>query len=197
LFIGNSITLHAPKPDIGWNNNWGMAASSEENDYVHRLMQKVRDSQPEAGFCIAQAAEWEWQYWQGEEVLPKYQEAAAYDPHVMILRIAENVPRDKADQLPFAPCYEALLRYFDPGQNARIILTTSFWPAGPIDEAIREVAHKLDLPLVELGHLGVQDSMKALGLFEHSGVAAHPGDAGMEAIAEAIWPYLEEALSEK
>ena len=34
LFVGNSITLHGPRPQIGWTNNWGMAASARDKDYA-------------------------------------------------------------------------------------------------------------------------------------------------------------------
>ena len=32
LIVGNSITRHGPKPEIGWVNDWGMAASAAEKD---------------------------------------------------------------------------------------------------------------------------------------------------------------------
>ena len=41
LFVGNSITKHAPKPSIGWNRDCGMAASSIEHDYVHLIVKKI------------------------------------------------------------------------------------------------------------------------------------------------------------
>ena len=44
LFLGNSITQHGPKPEIGWTGNWGMAASALDKDYVHVLAARVESS---------------------------------------------------------------------------------------------------------------------------------------------------------
>ena len=46
LVFGNSITRHAPKAEIGWYGSWGMAASCEENDYLHIIMSKIREKYP-------------------------------------------------------------------------------------------------------------------------------------------------------
>ena len=44
LIVGNSITRHGPKKDIGWDGDWGMAADSPDKDYVHILQRKLEEN---------------------------------------------------------------------------------------------------------------------------------------------------------
>ncbi len=37
LFLGNSLTLHGPKPEIQWTGNWGMAAGVDLKVIQKRL----------------------------------------------------------------------------------------------------------------------------------------------------------------
>lgn len=184
LFVGNSITLHSPKADIGWNDNWGMAASAEEKDYVHLMANAIGG---DAAFCVCQAADWERGYKNPHCLLP-LAEARDFSADVVVLRLVENCIHrdiDLAVELPiFEKAYGELVEFLTPRAKT-VILTTGFWPH-PLDAAIRACAEKKGLPLVELGDLGMQDEMKAVGLFWHSGVASHPGDLGMAEIARRI-----------
>jgi hypothetical protein len=41
LAIGNSITFHGPNPSLGWYGNWGMAAPTAGQDYVHLVAKSL------------------------------------------------------------------------------------------------------------------------------------------------------------
>ena len=185
LFMGNSITLHEVKEDIGWFNSWGMAASAEEKDYVHKTVELLSKNYPNISFCICQVAGWEREYKAGDTLLDSYKAAREYNADIIIMRTVENCPKDNFDKVLFKTQYDKLISYFNPESTAKIILTTGFW-YHPLDEAIIEYAKDKKLPCVTLGDLGEQDKMKATGLFWHSGVAHHPGDLGMQTIAERI-----------
>lgn len=184
LFVGNSITRHRIKEDIGWFHCWGMAASAEEKDYVHICMSRIRQIVPDATYGLCMASEWERNWTTGTEVFSRFEDARRFEADIIIMRIVENCPRPPYDKALFMEQYDALIQYLNPNGNAFVVATTGFWPH-PADEAIREVALHHGYPLCELNDLCVPE-MKAIGLFEHTGVAAHPGDLGMQHIADRI-----------
>lgn len=193
MFVGNSITLHGVNESLGWFNRCGMAASSLENDYVHIVMDKVLDKDGDASFCICQAAGWERTYKDGKEAMEKYAAARDFDADVIIMRIIENCKVAEYDPESFFKEYGEFINYLNKTGKAKIILTTGFWKH-PGDKEIAATGEKYGYPVIELGDLGADPEMKAIGLYEHAGVANHPGDKGMENIALRIWAELEKVL---
>ncbi len=192
IFAGNSITRHGVKEDIGWFGDWGMAASSIDKDYVHILMKMVSEK-IKARFCVAQVSRWEMQYNTGENVFEDFTPARDFDADIIITRFVENCPHNDSYDEFFYKKFEEFINYLNKSGKSKIIITTGFWHH-PADEQLRIYAKNNNLPLVELGDLGELDEMKAIGLFDHGGVANHPGDKGMEVIADRIWEVLEKMI---
>lgn len=193
MFVGNSITLHGVLKEIGWNNEWGMAASAAENDYVHILMRKVKEYEPQAAFCICQVAAWESNYKNSKEKYPLYEKARVFDADIIITRFVENCPGKDFDGEVFKKEMSDLIEFLNPSGEAKIIMTTGFWHH-PGDCKIIDYGKENGFPVVLLGDLGDDDKMMAKGLFEHSGVAMHPGDLGMKTIADRIFDVLKNYL---
>lgn len=188
--LGNSITRHGPNPGIGWNNDFGMAASDRDHDYVHLLFNKLAESGKDVCFFVKQFAFWERNL--TAEFNEDFSDVMDFKPDIIVFRLGENVARN-VDLDLFERETERLLDYVGGGR-ARLLLTTCFWHHEAVDTVIRRLSEKRGLTPVELGDLGDRPEMKALGLFEHSGVASHPGDLGMENIAERIFDALVKML---
>jgi len=185
LFVGNSITRHGVLPEIGWHNDWGMAASHIEKDYVHIVVKEASKIFSDAVFCICQVASWERGYKNGKDVLELYEGARDFGADIIIMRCIENCPQDGFDHEEFSEQYKILIDYLNASEKADVILTSGFWNhVGDVN--IERIARERGYKYKYLGDLGEDDSMKAIGLFEHSGVANHPGDKGMQKIADRI-----------
>ena len=193
LFVGNSITLHGVKEDIGWFNECGMAASGPENDYVHKTVEMLSSKYPKISWCIAQVAEWERGYKDGTSTFGLYQNAREFDADIIVMRMVENCPKEDFDSVVFVEQYDKLISFFNFNKTAKVVLTTSFWHH-PADKSVIKYGKENNLPVVPLGDLGDMDEMKAGGLFWHGGVAHHPSDLGMLNIAERIVKSIRENI---
>lgn len=138
LVLGNSITRHAPCEEIGWHGDWGMAASCEANDFVHRLYEKCADK--DVLMMIRQASYWERHFADGN-ILEKYQQEKDFGADVIIFRLGENVGGDVDETLFFEKLCEFLKFLAEPA--AKLIVTTCFWKNQRVDKCIREYAKKI------------------------------------------------------
>lgn len=187
LFVGNSITRHEPKPEIGWNHDWGMAASSLEKDYVHVTVKLLEEKYGKVDYCVANCGEWELNYFK-DEVIENWKVARDFNADLIIIRIGENIwnAHEFFDKYPLEPHFSKMIEYFKLNEKARVIVTDLFWENDVINEAIYKAVEKGGYTLVRLADLGGENENKALGQFWHEGVAIHPSDKGMEKIARRI-----------
>ena len=182
LCIGNSITLHFPAPAIGWHGSWGMAASAPENDYAHRLTAMLRAAGKTVDLRLETIVATEREPERFDETA--FAPFLSYAPDVVVLRVGENVPDEKAEA--FGAAYEKLLGLFCRQTRAAVYAVGSFWKKDGVEDAMRRAAERAGVTYVSLAPIQ-GEAYQAVGLFEHPGVAAHPSDKGMEAIAGIIF----------
>lgn len=190
LFVGNSITKHGPKADIDWHGNWGMAATSEDKDYVHLVTKSLsakHGAQPE--ILVKNVADFERAH-VGYDIAGKFADAAAFKADLIILCIGENVAALKTPeaQADYQAQVTALLKALKTNPKAAIIVRSSFWANPAKDSAMRQACEAVGGTFVDIGALSKdeQNYARSERPYKHAGVANHPGDRGMAAIAEAI-----------
>ncbi|MBN2311343.1 MAG: beta-galactosidase [Candidatus Hydrogenedentes bacterium] len=194
LVVGNSLTNHGPSDAIGWNGQWGMAATARENDFAHVLHRKVCEAQPEPDVQLIV-----------EGLLARdmpsrteqFEGLSAYQADLIIIQIGDNLSEDDAGKDSLGKPYEELLSLLE-GDHAPLIVGVGTWGEGPVrDRLIRRACMRRGALFVRIVHLS-RDSVnraESEGHFEHAGVNWHPGDRGMQAIADTLWAAIEPVLA--
>lgn len=186
LILGNSITRHQPAPKLGWYGDWGMAASSRDKDFVHILEKKFQEVYQPAVVHFQSIAAFERTYWKYD--LSGFDSLRSLCPDLIILRIGENVNSDSLKKYNFETYYRSLIDYFmnnDP--SVKILCVSSFWRKDQVDALIEKASNGKNCYYLKISQLSEDSSNMALGKFENKGVAMHPSDKGMAAIAGLIW----------
>ena len=190
LFLGNSITKHGPKADIDWSGNWGMAASAEANDYVHLVTKALTEKAGTAPqVMVKNIADFERAY-SGYDIAAKLKDAVEFNADLIILAIGENVPGLKTaeDKTKLQASITTLLSALKGERKPTILVRSCFWANAAKDEALQQACTTVGGIYVNIGSLSKDESNYARSErpYKHAGVANHPGDKGMAAIAAAL-----------
>ena len=194
LAIGNSITLH-PITDFWWGE-WGMAASTEENDYYHRTVRGLEKRlNTDINSVAYNYSVWEVQGYDRTETYEFLDKYLTEGIDLITVQLSENA----SDLSNYEIDLKVLLQHIEDrcGDDTQVIVIDDFWSAEK-HEMKKVVCDELGIDFVDLSDLRGNDIYQAgMGtivfgedgkehIIEHSGVAAHPGDRGMEVIAERV-----------
>lgn len=186
IFAGNSIAKHAPRPESGWLNDCGMAASSIDKDYVHLIAKKIKEYDPNVSFGIAQVAAHERRFFTEEPSL-NYKPSHDFNANIVIMFYGANVSKDydtmENPPKTFAQGYEDMRNYLSHDGKAAVFHSMGFYIRPNLDEEKKQVADKYGDPFIDISDIRSRD--------DSHGRFNHPSDEGMAAIADRFWEYIE------
>jgi hypothetical protein len=205
LFVGNSITRHGANADtkarLGWDHVAGMAATTESNDFAHRLGTLIQKTMPGRKVEL---------YFEGvnvkdrEPVVPIPDKTIPH-PDLVVIQTGEHEAPGKTKG-KIAELYEKLqIKPFRDLKPRPMILCAGVWSpsAGTpytgfkrdVDEAYKEVCSKYDIPYVSVEKLASDPSCHGWGT--SPGVKWHPNDKGMEGYASLLFEAYQKNIKDK
>jgi len=194
LFLGNSLTLHGPKAEIGWTGNWGMAASAQDRDYVHLLAAAISartggrlvvEPTPSDGtksvenvLNIANILEREYATYEADKIRKQLD----WKANIVVLQCGENVPPKGFDAKAFHKSLQALLNDLKKSSDPQIFVTGNIlWGNSGLDEIKRKVCDE------DPAHRTFVDISVYQSDIPVNGPVGHPSDAGMKLIADTLF----------
>ncbi len=199
VFLGNSITWHGPAEQIGWSGAWGMAASAAEKDYVHLLIANVREATgAEPQVLVRNLADFERQY-ATYDLAAGLRDVLDFQADIIIVALGENVaPLSTPEaQDAYRSAFVRLLQTLRQRGQPAIFVRSTFWAEPVRNGLMAHACRETGDSFIELKDLDKDERnfASAERAFQHAGVAAHPGDRGMQAIADGIWHAVLERAS--
>ncbi|NQV76396.1 MAG: SGNH/GDSL hydrolase family protein [Bacteroidetes bacterium] len=187
LILGNSITKHAPIPQVGWHGNWGMAASVQSKDFSHIISTALK-----AQMTPVNISDFEMSHTVFD--LKNLEKYFVQTPDLIIIKLGENV----LQTTDFDKSFTKFISYIkEKAPNAKIVIAGTFWQNEPINKILIAESQLRKIPFVKLQQMDTQVNKSFIGedmismdglkyKITDQGVANHPGDVGMKNIADLI-----------
>ena len=180
-FLGNSLTLHAPWPSIGWDGNYGMAASKRDMDYVHQVI---------AQLGIAEHAAYI------RNLYPLERDASSLDDvmetlmaglkaDVVVIQLGDNTDSNIQGHLEALDTTMTSLTA-SIGPDTKLLCTTTFWWQPRVDAIITDRCDAVGGTVVEIGDLFDQQEGHPSRTYEDYSVNRHPKDWALTQIADRL-----------
>ena len=193
VVLGNSITNHPIRQNLWWGV-WGMAATKRENDFVHVLKATLQTRVPDAECIGVNIANWELDFTVDKATL--LNGVITSDTDLVVIRIGENVSYEHT--ATFESALRDLIAYiYTITPTTKIVITGQFWTNEDKETACINAAKYYNLTFVKINQYDTPVYKESVGNYvygddgqqheiTHAGVANHPSDIGMKAIANAI-----------
>lgn len=178
IVVGNSLAIHPPRADVGWPNNWGMAASAQDKDYVHLIGAFVGAPATARNFSGLESDQASY-----VPYIPDFT-AGADSNSLLVVQLGDNAAFEQLAN--FTIGYAKLLDYVHP---KRLVCLSTWWESTPHDAMIRSQCAAHGGTFVYVGDIyrmpGNPDRLETQWR-AYPGVDAHPHDWGMQQIAARI-----------
>lgn len=192
LIFGNSITRHAPKSEIGWSGDYGMAASCKEKDYVHVLYSEMEKRGWNPYFLVSQAAAFEADFFK-ENALDFLSVERDFQPDILLLRLGDNIYPFEDEKL-FLDAFRRLIGACKT-DHTKVVVTGSYFVNPPIEPYLIDLCKTGGYVYVKLDDISLsEENWGEKEKFTHDGVRKHPGDRGMSLIADRIFAAIDGAI---
>ncbi len=189
LFLGNSITWAYPAIQLGWPGGWGMAASAKNKDYAHRTVQLLSDMGVHLDMAIAKR----YCYCDGpiEENLENIEVIQQFSPDHLVIQLGEHPSADDISSGKMEKQYHRLLTELSKF-NPKKIYCLSPWMDNPAPGTRSQIIKKVVTQFSNALYIDTRPiysdstSFGDPALFHNAAVLWHPGDLGMERIAQKL-----------
>lgn len=211
--FGNSITYQEPAESFGWTGSYGMAASSQEKDYVHRLqyyltqkygsgaIDHIYGCGPDDNPSQLSLGEDEIGH---DSINPEFSEklsalvqrAKDEKADIITIQMGEDVKTDPTEE-NYKNALETMVNAFKAElPDAVIVLCTPFWgnPKSGLVNGTKAAAKELGITYAPLHTLNTEEN-KAYDRFTNESLAEYPGDTGMDNIAKLVFDAVNAQLS--